>query len=186
VRVEYVRIPLHRVGVLIGRGGGTKREIEERLGVHLEIDAREGIVTVENVGGEVLAEWTGRDIIRAIGRGFHPRKALLLSSDEYTLEIVDLEEIVGRSSKAVIRQKGRIIGEEGKTRRFIEEITGCYLSVSGSTVAIIGLPKAIRVAEEAVRMLARGIPHSVVYKVLQEKNRELKKERLSLWKGETL
>jgi ribosomal RNA assembly protein len=180
--MEYVRIPRRRVGVLIGRKGEVKKEIEDRLGVKLEINADEGVVTIENVGSDVLAEWKGRDIVKAIGRGLNPAKALKLCSDDYTLEIIDLPDIVGRSEKALKRQKGRIIGRDGRTRRYIEEMTKASVAVSGKTVTIVGTHEEVATAKQAIVMLAEGIPHGVVYRVLQSRARKLKEKGFSLWK----
>jgi len=180
--MEYVRIPRRRVAVLIGRGGKVKKEIEDRLKVKIGIDAKEGVATIENQGEDVLAEWKGRDIVRAIGRGLNPRKAMRLCSDEYVLEIIDHQDIVGRSEKALKRQKARIIGREGRTRKYIEEMTHAWVAVSGKSVTIVGTHDEVAAAREAVIMLAEGIPHGVVYKVLQNKARKLKEKRLSLWK----
>lgn len=180
--MEYVRIPMNRVGVLIGKGGEVRKEIEERLKVKLGIDAEEGIVTVENQGEDVLAEWKARDIVRAIGKGLNPSKAIRLCSDDYALEIIELEDFVGRSEKALLRQKGRIIGRQGKTRKYIEDMTRASISVFGKGVAIVGTLDEVQVAREAIIMLARGMPHSVVYKFLQRKVQELKEKRLSLWR----
>jgi len=180
--IEYVKIPKERVAVLIGKSGGVRKEVEDLLNVSLNIDAEEGVVTIENAGEDVLAEWTCRDIIKAIGRGMNPKKAMLLASDEYVLDLVDLTELVGRSRKHLQRQKGRIIGTGGKTRKIIEETTGAALSIYGKTVAIIGTAEETAVAKEAVVMLCKGIPHGVVYKTLQRKSPELKKARMQLWK----
>lgn len=182
VRMEYVRIPMDRVGILIGKGGKTKEEIERRLRVQLSIDA-EGLVSIQNQGDDVLAEWKARDIVRAISRGMNPQKAFKLASDDYVLELIELSELVGRSQKALTRQRGRIIGREGKTRKCIEESTGVDMSVYGKSVALIGAPDEVTAAKKAVLMLAGGTPHSVVYKVLQRKARELKEKRTQLWKS---
>lgn len=180
--MEYVRISRQRVAVLIGKGGEIKKEIEDRLKVKLGIDARDGVVTIENRGEDVLAEWKGRDIVKAIGRGLNPRKALMLCSDDYVLEIIDLQDIVGRSEKALKRQKARIIGREGRTRKIIEEMTKAWVAVSGKSVTIVGTHDEVAAAREAVVMLAEGVPHGAVYKVLQRRARKLKEKRLSLWK----
>lgn len=180
--MEYVRIPLGRVGVLVGTEGRVKKRIEEELGVKLTIDSDEGTVAIENVSEDVLAGWKARDIITAIGRGINPYTALKLKSDEYTMEIIELVDLVGKSQKALARQKGRIIGTQGKTRKFIEEATGVSLSVFGKSVVILGSIDEVWAAKEAVVKLATGMPHGVVYKILQKKARELKKKRMSLWR----
>jgi ribosomal RNA assembly protein len=180
--MEYVRIPRRRVAVLIGRKGTVKKAIEKKLKVKLGIDAEDGVVTIENRGDDVLAEWKGRDIVKAVGRGLNPEKAMRLCSDDYILDIIDLQDIVGRSEKALKRQKARIIGREGRTRKHIEEMTKAWVAVSGKSVTIVGTHDEVAAAREAVVMLAEGIPHGVVYRVLQNKARKLKEKRLSLWK----
>ncbi len=168
--------------MLIGKSGEVKKELADRLNVNLNIDAEEGVVTIENTGEDVLAEWTCKDIITAIGRGINPKRAMCIASDEYILDLIDLTEVVGRSRTHIKRHKGRIIGTGGKTRKIIEETTGVTLSVYGKTVAIIGTQNEVAAAREAVLMLCKGIPHGVVYKTLQRKSPELKKDRMRLWK----
>ncbi len=182
VRMEYVRIPMDRVSILIGKGGKTKGEIERRLSVQLNVDG-EGLVAIQNQGDDVLAEWKARDIIKAVSRGMNPQKAFKLVSDDYVLELIELSELVGRSQKALTRQRGRIIGREGRTRKHIEESTGVAMSVYGKSVALIGAPDEVMAAKNAVLMIASGTPHSFVYKVLQRKSRELKEKRIQLWKS---
>jgi ribosomal RNA assembly protein len=178
---EFVRIPQRRIPVLIGKDGKIKREIETLLGIRLDIDSEDGVVTIKNVGDDVLAAWKGRDMVKAIGRGINPEKAMLLSRDEYILEIIEFTEILGRSEKAIKRQKARIIGRQGRTRRYIEEHSGAALAIKGKTVAILGTPEEVGIAKEAVLKLASGIPHGVVYRFLDKKAMERKKARMSLW-----
>jgi ribosomal RNA assembly protein len=180
---EFVRIPQRRIPVLIGRDGKTKKEIEDLLGVELNIDSEEGVVTVKNVGEDVLAAWKGRDMVKAIGRGINPGKAMLLARDDYLLEIIEFTEIVGRSEKAIKRQKARIIGRQGKTRRYIEEHSGAVLAIKGKTIAILGTPEEVGIAKEAVLKLASGVPHGVVYRFLDKKALERKEARVSLWES---
>lgn len=181
--MEYVKIPKDRVGALIGKDGSVKTDIEKRLSVKLDINTDEGFATVENAGGDILAEWKARDIIRAVARGMNPEKALRLCSDDYVLELIELADVVGRSDKAITRQKGRLIGEGGKTREYLEEMTGAYVSIYGKTVALVGVPEEVGLAKEIIMMIATGIPHGVAYKVLQRKRRELKEKQMGLWKN---
>lgn len=180
--MEYLKVPMDRIAVLIGRNGEVKKEIEAKLGVKLDIDAADGVVKIENKGGDELAEWKCRDIVRAVGRGFNPRSAMKLCSDDYSLEVINLEDFVGRSGKALKRQKARIIGRGGRTRRFIEESTRAMVSVYGKSVAVLGTYEEVQAAKKGVTMLATGTPHGVVYKVLENKAREFKEKRFSLWK----
>lgn len=182
VEMEYLMIPKKRIGVLIGKEGMTKKEIEDVLKVKIDVDPEEGTVCVENVGEDVLAEWKARDIIKAIGEGINPQKAMKLKSDDYVLEIIDLEDIVGKSKKVLLRQKSRIIGRQGKARKAIEAYTGADVSISRKRVAVVGTPERADAAREAITLICRGMPHGVVYKLLQKKARELKEKDFSLWK----
>jgi ribosomal RNA assembly protein len=53
--------------------------------------------------------------------------------------------------------------------------------VYGHTVSIIGTIEEAEVAREAIQMLVRGSMHSNVYRFLNRKRRELKKNMLELW-----
>jgi len=171
--MTYLRIPMERVGVLIGKGGETKREIEERTGVKIEVNSETGevqIISYEDPA-EVLR---AMNIIRAIGRGFSPERAFKLLEDELmSLDIIDLSEYA-RNRNDLERIKGRIIGRGGRTREIMEELTGALISVYGKTVAIIGYPEQIQIVRRAIMMLVDGAPHGAVYAYLERMRRELK------------
>jgi ribosomal RNA assembly protein len=69
----------------------------------------------------------------------------------------------------------------GKTRKIIEELTDTNICVYGHTVGIIGDIEQVQIAKSAIQMLINGSPHSVVYRYLHRKRRELKKRTLELW-----
>jgi ribosomal RNA assembly protein len=180
----FLKIPKERVGVLIGPEGKTKRGIEERLSVELQIDSETGGVTVmltENVKDPSLL-FKAKDIVTAIGRGFSPDHAFrLVRDEEAVLDVIDLRTIFGRSESDIRRIKGRIIGMNGKTRRILEELTDTNIAVYGSTIAMIGKLEEVEVAREAIEMLVKGSLHSTVYRFLHRKRRDLKKRMLELW-----
>src|SRR3989338_6029713 len=127
--VEYsyeLKVPKNRVDVIIGKEGTIKKEIEETTSTKLNIDSKEGDVFV--AGEDALGLYTAREIIKAIGRGFNPEVAKLLLKPDYIFEVVDVSEYV-KSKEAMLRLKGRVIGKEGKSRRLIEELTECNISV---------------------------------------------------------
>ena len=179
----YVKIPLDRVGVLIGPEGKAKARIERSLGVDLEIESDAGNVTITLSPGQddVSVLFTAANIVKAVGRGFSPQRAMRLSEEDWDLSIMDLEEYVGTSRSAQERVKGRIIGKAGRSREIIEELTETQISVYGGTVAIIGHVEALPAAMEAVGMLIRGSFHKTVWNYLYAYRRRLKKEKAEIW-----
>jgi ribosomal RNA assembly protein len=179
----YVKIPLDRVGVLIGPEGKAKARIERSLGVDLEIESEAGNVTITLSPGQddVSVLLTAANIVKAVGRGFSPQRAMRLSEEDWDLSIMDLEEYVGTSKSAQERVKGRIIGKAGRSREIIEELTETQISVYGGTVAIIGHVEALPAAMEAVGMLIRGSFHKTVWNYLYAYRRRLKKEKAEIW-----
>lgn len=156
--------------------------IEEECKVSLEIDSKSGDVLIRLAGDlEEANPFKAVEIVNAISRGFSPERAFRLLEDGQTLLIIDLREYAGKSKNSLTRIKGRIIGLKGKARRVIEELTGAYISVYGHTVAIIGDIEQVKLAEDAVRMLASGSTHSTVYSMLQRAKTQKKLERLKLW-----
>jgi len=171
--MQHVKVPDDRIGVLIGRGGETMREIEERAEVRLDIDSESGRVEIEKVGDPVLG-LKGPDIVKAIGRGFAPENALrLLEDDMMMFDIVDIES-ASRNKNDLRRQKGRLIGEGGRTRELMEELSGADVAIYGSTLAVIGGPRQVETVREAAEMLLDGAPHGTVYSFLEDKRDELK------------
>jgi ribosomal RNA assembly protein len=180
----FVRIPKERVGVLIGPDGKVKQHIEEKLKVALQVESEAGGVTVllNQTAEDPSVLLKAKDVVTAVGRGFSPECAFRLIRDEDAIfDVVDLRLIFGRSESDISRVKGRIIGMNGKTRRLIEELTDANVVVYGHTVGIIGTFEQVDVARNAVQMLIEGSQHHVVYRFLQRKRSEMKKQMLELW-----
>ena len=170
----YARLPKERIGVAIGPSGEVKQEIERRTGTRLTLDSETGEVRIEP-GEDPLGALNAREVLRAIARGFSSERAFRLFADDQFLEVIGIREFAGRSDKALIRLKGRAIGERGKTRQIIEETTGAHISIYGKTIALIGTAEQLAVAREAIQMLLGGAKHSSVYRFLERKRREIKR-----------
>ncbi len=166
--MKYVKIPIDRVGVLIGKNGETKRKIEN-YGVKIEVDSNIGEVKIESE--DKIKEMETENVIVAIGRGFSPEKAFLLFNEDYYLEVIDIRDWVGKKINHIKRLAGRIIGKDGRAREIIEELSGAYVSVYGHTVGIIGKIENLQIAKKAVEMLFDGANHSTVYRFLEEEKR---------------
>ena len=175
--MRHVTIPQDRVGVLIGEGGSTMREIESRAEVRLDIDSATGAVRIESVGDPIRG-LAGPDVVKAIGRGFAPEVALeLVEDDMRMLEIIDLDAAT-RNKNDLRRQKGRLIGENGRTRQLMEELTGADVVIYGSTLGVIGNPEQGDAVRSAAEMILDGAPHGAVYSFLERRHNEMKAETL--------
>lgn len=170
--MQHVKVPQDRIGVLIGEGGETMREIERRAEVRLDIDSETGSIAIDSVGDPVTG-MVAPDIVRAVGRGFTPEVALSLLDDELRMfELIDLAEQT-RNKNDLKRQKGRLIGEGGRTRELMEELSGAEVVIYGSTLGIIGDPEEVETVRRAVGMLLDGAPHGTVYSFLERRHNEL-------------
>lgn len=179
-----VRIQKERIGAIIGKKGSIKDEIEKKCKIDIHVDSEYGDVILKSKSTDpldILNINKGLEVIIAISKGFSPERAFILFSEENTLEVVDLRDYVGKSANSLARVKSRLIGEKGKSRRTIEELTGSYISIYGHYVGIIGTPEQITLTIEAITRLCSGRSHKNVYNFLQELRRKAKIEKLKLW-----
>jgi ribosomal RNA assembly protein len=179
----FVKIPKERVGILIGPDGKVKQYIEEKLQVKLDVDSEGSItITLNETSTDPSLLLRAKDVVTAIGRGFSPEVTFcLIRNEDIIFDMIDLRQIFGRSENDIKRIKGRIIGTDGKTRKLIEELTEANMVVYGHTVAFIGSFEQTDSARNAVQMIIEGCQHHTVYRYLQRKRSELKKQKLELW-----
>ena len=179
---KLIRIPNDRIAVLIGKSGNVKSKIEKLCHVSLDIDGDNGEVLIKFYGDvENFSPFKAMEIVTAIGRGFSPENALTLLKGENALHVIDLREFAGKSSANIERIKGRIIGEGGRARRNMENLSGTHISVYGRTVSIIGDSSKLRKAVDAISSISSGSLHGTVYGKLEAANRQAKQEKMKLW-----
>jgi len=177
-------IPRERVGVLVGHEGEVRKEIERALGVRLAVSSETGLVeiTPESEDTNPVSLLKARDVAVAIGRGFSPEKACRIFEEDVVFELIDLRELYRRNESDIRRVKGRIIGQDGKTRRIIEEMTRANLAIYGDTIGIVGGYENVATAREAVDMILKGKQHATVYRFLRDKRwEEKRRQTLELW-----
>ncbi len=172
-QTQVLKIPKKRIAVVIGTSGETKKELQEKTNTKINV-TEEGEVEIQ---GDPFDAWITKKIIKAIGRGFSPRKALLLLNEGYMLEVIELNNWA-KTEKSRLRLKGRVIGTEGKSKRTIEEISQTYISVYGKTICIIGGIKNVLLAKRAVEMLLSGCKHTTIYNLLEKEQRKMRKEEI--------
>ena len=179
---KLIRIPNDRIAVLIGKSGNVKLQIEKLCHVLLDIDGDTGEVLITSHGNvENISPFKAMEIVTAIARGFSTENAFILLKGENTLHVIDLREFAGKSNANVERIKGRIIGEGGRARRNMENLSGTHISVYGRTVSIIGESTKLRKAVDAISSISSGSLHGSVYSKLEAANRQAKHEKMKLW-----
>ncbi|MCL1984083.1 MAG: KH domain-containing protein [Methanomassiliicoccaceae archaeon] len=172
--MRSIRIPGDRVGTLIGHNGETKRMLVKMTGVKIEVDTEGEVIIYDDKAKDPLAALKLMDVVKAIGRGFSPERAMRLFQDDEYFEVIDLKEFVGGRHNQLSRIRGRLIGHDGKTRELIEDLAGVSMSIYGNTVALIGSSVGLPVAKQAIEMLLNGSEHSTVYRYLENQRPRLR------------
>ncbi|MEM1700401.1 MAG: KH domain-containing protein [Desulfurococcaceae archaeon] len=183
----YEKIPTERVGVLLSNNGSVKKEIEEKTKTIITVNPDTGAVVIEPAfpHTSALDLMKAQNIVKAIGYGFSPERAFRLLEDDQTLEVIDVRQYVGNRPNHVRRVLGRVIGEEGRARRTLEELTSTYISVYEPYVAIIGDYETANIAKRAIEMLIEGRMHSTVYKYVDREMFSIRRRRMTeLWRKE--
>ena len=174
--MKYIRIPLERVGVLIGKNGEVRNRIAQHSKMTITINSELGEVKINDQESEdPLMIFKVENIIRAIGRGFSPDKAMNLFKDDMEFYIFDIHDFVGKKKTHLHRVKSRVIGKNGKTKQLIEELTESHISIYGHTISIIGNIINIDITKKAIEKLLNGNKHATVYRFLEK---HMKKIRL--------
>ena len=159
-----INIPENRVSILIGEKGKTKRLIEKLTKSKLNI-SNKGNVTIlsENL--------KTRDIVEAIGRGFNPKIALKLVSEDIIFDLVEINDF----SKNKLRQsslRSRVIGRNGSAKKMIETRTNTDITVFGKTVAFIGKVEDVYLARRTIELILQGSQHGSVYRWLKDQTND--------------
>ncbi len=159
--IEVIRIPEERIPILIGRSGSVKKRIEKST--HTEIEVSD---TVKITGDDPIGLLNAKDMVTAIGRGFSPNEVRRLAEDDCELHVISLH---GESLKKRIRMLGRVIGNDGRTKKIIENETGASIAVKGKTLSVIGKPEEMKPAEEALGELLDGKTHAHAYSMMRRR-----------------
>jgi len=154
--IKNLKIPRERIGVL----KSSLKKLEMKTGTKIFVENND--IRIE---GEAFDVWKTKDVVKAIGRGFAPEKALKLLEEGNILDVINLKEY-DLTEKGMKRIKGRIIGKDGKTRRKIEDMSGCMISVYGKTVSIISSFEKISPVKNAIEMLINGSKKNKAYNYL--------------------
>lgn len=145
-------------------------ELKQKLKVDIGLSGKK--VTID---GDAINEFTASQVLNAINTGFSAKRALLLLDEEMAFVKIPIKSFTRRKDMDIVR--GRIIGREGKTKRTIEDVAGCFIVVNEdqNEVGIIGSAESIEETKTAITNLIHGTKEANVYRFLERMNTERKK-----------
>lgn len=171
---QKIFINVDRVPMLIGKQGEVKKLLERKFNSTLEVDSQEGEVEIKSEDESDI--FTLFQIIRAIGQGHSPEKALTLENETVIIDHIDVKSMV-RNKTRLKCVMGRVIGKKGATRKVIEEITQCSVSVGDTSISVIGTFEKVILTRQALEMLILGASHKSFYNFL-ERNSSQRETRI--------
>ncbi len=167
--MHQILIPAKRADLLKDRGFLQKAcraldcRMEVRGGNELRID------------GNALEEYNARIVMQAFARGFDFDVACRLLKDDSFFESINMKDAL-KNGEQVRRIKARVIGSNGKTKSYIQSVSGTEIAIYGDTISIIGSVEQIKIARAAIDILLEGGTHSKAYAVMEKTRRRMDEE----------
>ena len=153
-----------------------KRErkfLERTFRIKITLKGRQVIIE-----GDAISEYEIEKVIEAINLGFPARTATLLKDPEYLFEKINIKDHTRRKNLDVVR--GRLIGTHGRTKKTIEQISGCEIVIHDNDVGIIGPAENVPQALTAITNVIKGTKQTNAYKYLEKINTQRKKQNKKL------
>ncbi len=164
--MQQLLIPKERTKLLLKDPKALAR-LEEKLRCKVAING-ENEVTID---GEAYDEYNARNVMTAFGRGFDTGIALKLLQDDMFFTSINLKDEF-KNPKSIHRIKARLIGLDGKTKTYVEEVSGVSISIYGNTISFIGNVEDIKIANAAVDVLLEGGTHKKAYTIMEKMRRK--------------
>jgi ribosomal RNA assembly protein len=164
---ETIIVNKPRLPVIIGEQGFTKKNIEKKTNTLLEIDSHTAEITI-TANKSYYEIYLAKKIINAIARGFSPEHAFLLLKDGFVFETLSIQDYVGKNTNRITDIKGRVIGKQGKIKKYIEKRYGCKISVYGKTVGVISTEGNIENILKVIKTILDGSKHKTAFKIMKD------------------
>ncbi|MGC8623352.1 MAG: KH domain-containing protein [Candidatus Micrarchaeia archaeon] len=165
ISMQQLLIPVARAQIL-QKDPKKIAEIEKVLKCKLELKEE----NILEISGEPYDEYNARNVLSAYGRGFSIEESYKLLDDSYVFSSINLKEIFGNESQ-IHRFKSRIIGTEGRTKKYIESVSGAHMCVYGNSVSLIGTLEELKIANAAINVLLEGGTHKKAYRLMELERR---------------
>ncbi|MCE4623845.1 MAG: KH domain-containing protein [Caldisphaeraceae archaeon] len=180
----YAQIPVESYQRIASEIEKLKELIKKDYGVSITLDNENSIAIIKPVSESSSPAnlMKVKDLIAALSIGFTGEEAMELLRSENILITIDIKSRLGNSKNHVRRILGRIIGEGGRAKRTLEEITGTRIHIGSHAIGIIGDYDRSIIAQYGIDMLIEGRMHGTVYRKLEEMMREVKRREIgNIW-----
>lgn len=145
------------------------REAESSTSSQVIIDERNMVALIQ--GKEEKSDVLKiRDFIIALDNCVDEYTALDIIKRDYMLYLIDLRNIFSKDD--VRRVLARVIGEGGKIKSRISEITGCSIIINEPNIILIGGYEDVEYAKQAIQIIVDGSPYTKLFKYLEKVRRE--------------
>lgn len=167
--MQQLYIPSKRIG-LLKKNKSIIKAVEKQCDCKVTI----GPDDIVEINGEALGEFNAKNILQAFGRGFDIESACKLTDMDYYFTSIDLDSL-SPSEKRKKQIKSRIIGREGRTKKYIEQVSGAKISIFGDTASFLGTIDEVNEAETAVNTLIDGGSFRLAYARMEAAHRKNKR-----------
>ena len=140
----------------------SKKRLEEKLNIKITNRGKE-----VSIQGEPEDEYIAEKVIDAINFGFPFSNALMIKTEDFMFEVINIKDHTKR--KDLERIRARIIGKGGRTLKTLCNLTKCFFELKDNEVGIIGSPEYIENTQEAVISIIKGSKQSNVYSFLEKR-----------------
>lgn len=164
--MQQLLIPRERAKLLL-KNKDTLPDLQKRLNCKIEVNGENEVV----IEGEAYEEYNARNVMNAFGRGFDVKTALKLLQEDFFFNSINLKDEF-KNSKSIHRIKARLIGLDGKTKTYVEEVSGVSISIYGNTISFIGNVEDIKIANAAIDVLLEGGTHKKAYTIMEKMRRK--------------
>ncbi len=166
--MQELYIPMERLAILKERKN-MLAGLEKSLRCKINVDMHGGI----GIEGEAFEEYLARNVLYAFGRGFDIKSAELLLDENYYFSHINITDYANSKNRIKII-KARLIGSEGRAKKYIETVSSAKVSIYGDTVSFIGSMEQIKEATAAVKTIIEGGSHKLAYRRMEATHRKNK------------
>jgi ribosomal RNA assembly protein len=145
----------------------NKEKLEQKLNCKIKITDK--TITIDT---DPFNEYEAQRVFDAINLGFSVEKSLKVLDEENNFIKLNIKDHANTKNLEVVRS--RLIGTNGKTKKTIEEITKCNISIHENQVGIIGLAEETESALTAITNIIKGTKQANAYKYLERINTQKK------------